>query len=348
MRELGRGVYVRSILGRFLHWLIFRGVCVVLALLAWANVALCGPIHDAAFDGDLARVRVLLKRNPALAKSKDAAGSTPLHYAAREDHTAVAALLLEYGADVNALDGEGATPLLEAMLDGKMDLVGLLLSKGADTNVRDSNGHTPLHYAAHSGQMDVAEILLAHGADINAINTADGWTPLHEAAGSCHIDMAEWLLAHGADVNAHVALRFGGDGGTPLHQAAHCSPEMVMFLLTKGAAVNVQGPDGQTPLFFALNRTDTTQLLLSKGADVNAMDKVGMTPLCKAAAAGNKKLVELLLAYGADVNPGSYYEPLNGVLSGRYIMYTWSPLRLALNGPHQDVAELLRQHGGHE
>ncbi|MGA2086940.1 MAG: hypothetical protein ABSG60_15630 [Terracidiphilus sp.] len=33
---------------------------VALAVLAWSSLAFCGEIHDAARDGDLGRVRVLL------------------------------------------------------------------------------------------------------------------------------------------------------------------------------------------------------------------------------------------------------------------------------------------------
>lgn len=43
-------------------------------------------IHDAARDGDVGKVRALLKETPDLVFSKDNIGRTPLHVAAEEAH----------------------------------------------------------------------------------------------------------------------------------------------------------------------------------------------------------------------------------------------------------------------
>jgi ankyrin repeat protein len=74
------------------------------------------------------------------------------------------------------------------------------------------------------------------------------------------------------------------------------------------------------------------KLLLTRGADANAKANNGGTPLHYAAANGYKDVAELLLASKADVNAKS---------SGGE-----TPLRLAAD--YKDLAELLRQHGGHE
>ena len=49
---------------------------ILLALIAlvWSSPAFCGEIHDAAGNGDLEKIKVLLRRNPDLVLSKDKNG----------------------------------------------------------------------------------------------------------------------------------------------------------------------------------------------------------------------------------------------------------------------------------
>jgi hypothetical protein len=67
--------------------------------------------------------------------------------------------------------------------------------------------------------------------------------------------------------------------------------------------VKARDEKGQTDLHFA-SQTDktlpTARVLLAKGADVNAQDKYGWTPLHVAAFYGAERVVDLLLAEGAD------------------------------------------------
>ena len=77
---------------------------VALVALAWCGLAFCGEIHRASQDGDLEKVKALLKDNPDLVSSKDMLGDTPLHWAARHGHKEVAELLLASEADVDVRD----------------------------------------------------------------------------------------------------------------------------------------------------------------------------------------------------------------------------------------------------
>jgi ankyrin repeat protein len=105
---------MRSVLCRHCHSLVLcRAAVSLLALvaLAWGSLAFCAEIHEAARDGDLGRVKELLKDSPSLASSQDANGHTPLHYAALNGRKDVAELLLANQAEVNAKDGNYYTPL---------------------------------------------------------------------------------------------------------------------------------------------------------------------------------------------------------------------------------------------
>ncbi|MGB8354001.1 MAG: ankyrin repeat domain-containing protein [Chthoniobacteraceae bacterium] len=126
---------------------------------------------------------------------------------------------------------------------------------------KEGTGITPLYRAAQFGHREVAELLLANKADVNARDHQDN-TPLHEAAAGGHLDLAELLLASKADVNARAH-----DGGTPLHMAR--DKDMIKFLLAHGAGIN-------------------------------AKDNGNETLLDRVAAAGQRELVDFLVADGAD------------------------------------------------
>jgi len=57
---------------------------------------------------------------------------TPLHWTAHKGHVDALALLLNYGAPLNATAMEGATPLHVGANRGHLSVVRLLLENGAD------------------------------------------------------------------------------------------------------------------------------------------------------------------------------------------------------------------------
>jgi ankyrin repeat protein len=131
----------------------------MLVALAWSGLAFCGEIHDAARDGDLAKVKALLKVNPDLVFSTDTRlGATPLHFAASMGSKNIAELLLANKADVNAKAKDGRTPLHLAAQLGHKDVVELLLANNASVDAK-ADGSTPLHLAALEGHEDVVELL---------------------------------------------------------------------------------------------------------------------------------------------------------------------------------------------
>jgi ankyrin repeat protein len=82
------------------------------------------------------------------------------------------------------------------------------------------------------------------------------------------------------------------------------------------------------------NHIDIAKYLLEKGADVNAVKTDGVTALHMAARNGNIEMMMLLLQWGATINAVD--------------AKGWTPLDRAQKWGHQDAAEFLRQHGGHE
>jgi ankyrin repeat protein len=126
------------------------------------------------------------------------------------------------------------------------------------------------------------------------VNARDsqGRTPLYSVRLK---EMAELLIAKGADVNTR-----DNDGSTPLHSVA--SKQMVVQRSNQGE-VKARNNDSSTSLPFtrldSTNKDRIVELLIAKGADVNARDNGGFTPLHWAMTSKQLNIVKLLKSHGA-------------------------------------------------
>ena len=109
------------------HLLLTTIAAVVLVGTAFAD-----PIHDAAWDGDLAGVQAELDKGVDV-NAKDVGGGTPLHYAAFKGHKEIAELLIAEGADVNANSDNGGTPLDWVIRSKHTEVADLLRKHGGKT-----------------------------------------------------------------------------------------------------------------------------------------------------------------------------------------------------------------------
>jgi hypothetical protein len=131
----------------------------------------CAPaLHSAAEDGDIDKVRTLLKE----------------------------------GANVNETDSDGITALYMAALAGRTNIIRVLIDAGANVNIKTSWGDTALHKVAYNGSIENAKLLLDKGADINAAGYYSK-TPLVLAAEGYHADMIKLLISRGADLDTALA-----------------------------------------------------------------------------------------------------------------------------------------------
>lgn len=141
------------------------------------------PLQNAASDGHLAVLRLLLSRRAAL-ESRNPSLKTALHEAAAGGQVQCAHALLAEGADINARDMFGQTPLFLAASAGECSVMRLLLrgvGRGtAELNTPNQDGQTALHVSAATGLLEVVNILLNSGANPG----------LRDASGSTAYDVA--------------------------------------------------------------------------------------------------------------------------------------------------------------
>lgn len=264
------------------------------------------PLMTASRTGNLDTVKALLDKGADANAAEPEQQQTALMWALSERHNAIAQLLVERGANVNARTkaGEiggvyafagktqfgGFTPLMFAVRHNNQDAVKMLLAKGAALNDTANDGVTPLMVAVLRGHAPLAQWLLEQGADPN-IDKA-GYTALHWAAGKWESGMthdypttqeAEWrylvgvpqgkidlikaLLKHGAHIEAPITRK---------------PPRFGINLFN---AIRV---DGGTPFWIAALSADVEvmKLLKEMGAKTNVPNKDGVTPLMAAAGLG--------------------------------------------------------------
>ena len=231
-------------------------------------------VAAAAGRGDLETVQALVEDDPRWVRTIGSHGRTMLWEAAYWGKQAVAEYLIAQGADVNAVACHYSEHYVEiscycvAKAKGRHDLAAYLLQNGAVVDV---------HTAAYLGDTDaVAAFLDADPALLES--TLDQHDTQRSQGGRLIFDHRPNSWA--------TPLAYALSGG--------CA-ETVALLLARGAAVR---PHNARLLGIAVgrDRLDLVQMLLQHGADA------GELPL--ADPSQNRKLAELAIAHGYDINTG--------------------------------------------
>lgn len=153
---------------------------------------------------------------------------------------------------------------------------------------------------APAAAMIAATMLMA--APAAAQNFSDGLTFL-KAVKERDGDKVTDLVTKPGSTVVNVAERGSGDRAVHI-VARERDHTWLSFLIGKGARIDIQNNQGETPLGIAaqLGWTEGAQLLLSQGAAVDLANSRGETPLILAVQRRDVPMVRLLLARGADAS----------------------------------------------
>jgi ankyrin repeat protein len=279
-----------------------------------------------------------LLANGADARQQDGEGNTPLHHAARSTDPAVAALLLDAGAQVDTLNAERCSALWVACASGNWRLARFLIEHGAKP---EPAGGQPVLLAAAGGDDDPGgvQLLLRHKARVDARGEGQR-TALMQACAAGNAEIAGVLLDAGADRNAHDA-----HGRTPLLDAAAGAHAAVVSRLA-AAKPDVRAVDAEqrNAIYLAcLAGADAALLreLRALGVDAHQPDAAGRRPIDIAIEHGRWPQVSVL-------DP-DYALPANvveGLAEGEAAQTPRELLRDALRSGRFDAAQTVLGLGG--
>jgi uncharacterized protein len=224
---------------------------------------------------------------------------------------------IKAGADVNQAQPDGTRPVHWAVYHVDRELLAALIAKKAKVDVVNEFGSTPLAEAVKLADATMVKMLLDAGAGPEGANE-DGQTALMLAIKTGEMPIVEMLIKAGAKVNVVERL----DNQTPLMWAADApknAGEIVKLLLSKDASLTPRARYSDWP----------SQITSEPRAQYRPVG--GLTALLYAARSGCYGCVEAMLAAGADIN----LPTPEGV----------SPLMIAVDNDHNDVAKLLLDKG---
>ncbi len=261
------------------------------------------PLHSLASRDHEEGIRLLLAKG-AIVDILNAQKYSPLTMAAERNLLKAAAALIKGGAKLDIKNDYGRTPLICCAREtGSAAMARMLIEAGADINAVTRWEETALSLAVWRGKKETVDVLLEAGATV----PTSGPEAKENLVSACRNGLDKLFLRmdeKGADISSDLST-----GGNLLHLAAEGgSAVIVARLLERKLPINKKDRNGWTPLHFAAMNgwKDAVALLLDKGADMNARNLMGQTPWNVADENRKGDVKPYLAGRGADQNPTKF------------------------------------------
>ena len=248
-------------------------------------------LHSAAGDANLELCKILLGCSTVDIDAQDSEGDTPLHWMCLNPNALpeLVQMFLDRGAKVNEQNKNSEGPLYKACTVGNVPATRLLLDHHADIDDDNVFGRTALHAALEKNNLELVKVLVERGADMYHKDKS-GWDCFVQAANEGADDILDFLLDSLKSQDSLTKALMSRDlhGDTPLHKsAARGNDKTVDILLKAGNPVTMcsqHNDDGMTPLAIAAycGNLRIVESLLANGADASARSGKGELPLCSA------------------------------------------------------------------
>lgn len=185
-------------------------------------------------------------------------------------------ILVGAGADVNFIpcQGKSMSALHWAVsLPSQLEYMEIDVNKAIDEKIKNKIGECnfPGITMKPCGDVTAEEREKIRTAIKGAMNLA------YKTFVPYFMEIIDYLAANGSNIN----LKSGELNTTPMHRAASNPQEITIeplkYLIEKGADIDVQDIDGNTPLFVAYGtgNTEAVRVLINAGADINIKNKEG-------------------------------------------------------------------------
>ncbi|XP_073412917.1 unconventional myosin-XVI isoform X1 [Dendrobates tinctorius] len=199
-----------------------------------------------------------------------------------------------------------------------------LLKDGADPHTRITSGGCLLHLCARYDNAFAAEILIDRGVNVNH-QDEESWTPMHVACACDNPDIILQLLFSGANV-----LLRDVNGNVPLDYASEgTESNSIILTYLEENGVDLGSLQQIRTQRAAVMLSDVKQLLAA-GGSVNEKNDDGVTLLHISSACGFKEVTSQLLEHNADPD----------VIDNLY----WTPLHLAAKYGQTNIVKILLVH----
>lgn len=214
-----------------------------------------------------------------------------LHYACEKGYIDVIKLLENHNLDLNSKDCYGRTCFFKAFMWGKIKTAELLYKLGADIFIESEHGSLPLFVCQTKNEI---EYLLERGYTIDKKNEYN-----QNIAFFAKGELLIWCISKNLNY-----FQIDQNENNALHWACfYGDVEKVKQLLYLKLDPNSKDVNNWTALHIACIQGDLQNIiaLLRAGADVSVVTNLNQTPLHLACKANHSNIVEVLLAFDAQM-----------------------------------------------